>query len=157
GRVLYFNFPLARELELIPPDHPRVINKKLEQAILETFSLQIINEYDLKLGKKYPADAVKPNCYMATRYLQTQHRNKQGKTSGDGRSIWNGHLKNDHLTFDLSSRGTGATILSPGAQVTDGEIKTGDFSVGYASGLADLDEMLGSAVMSEMFYCQKIT
>jgi hypothetical protein len=57
---------------------------------------------------------------MATRYLQTQHRNKQGKTSGDGRSIWNGYLKSDNLTFDISSRGTGATILSPGAQEAEG-------------------------------------
>ena len=156
GRVLFFNFPLAKEMGLVPADHSPTINPELEQVILETFSLQIINEYDLKRGKKFPPETIKPNCYMATRYLQTQHRNKQGKTSGDGRSIWNGHLKNDHLTFDLSSRGTGATILSPGAQVTDGEIKTGDFSVGYASGLADLDEMLGSAVMSEIFYRQNI-
>jgi hypothetical protein len=35
GRVLYFNFPLAKELELIPPDHPSIINKELEQTILE--------------------------------------------------------------------------------------------------------------------------
>src|SRR5215203_4647037 len=27
GRVLYFNFPLATELELIPADHPRLLNK----------------------------------------------------------------------------------------------------------------------------------
>ena len=76
GRVLYFNFPLAREMELIPLDHPPTINKELEQVILETFSLQIINEYDLKLGTKYPTETVKPGSYMATRYLQTQHRNK---------------------------------------------------------------------------------
>ena len=156
GRVLYFNFPLARELELIPPDHPRVINKKLEQAILETFSLQIINEYDLKLGKKYPAGAIKPCPYMATRYLQTQHRNKQGKTSGDGRSIWNGYLQSSKLIFDISSRGTGATMLSPGAQQSDGVVQTGDESYGYSSGLAELDEMLGGAVMSEIFYRQGI-
>ena len=34
GRVLYFNFPLARELELIPFDHPPTVNKDLEQTIL---------------------------------------------------------------------------------------------------------------------------
>jgi len=157
GRVLYFNFPLARELELIPPDHQRALNKELEQAILETFSLQIINEYDLKHGKSYSPETVKSGAYMATRYLQTQHRNKQGKTSGDGRSIWNGCLRNRSLTFDISSRGTGATILSPGAQKSDdGAVKTGDESYGYSSGLADLDEMLGSAVMSEIFYRQGI-
>ena len=54
GRVLYFNFPLARELELIPLNHPHLINKDLERVILETFSLQIINEYDLKLGQESP-------------------------------------------------------------------------------------------------------
>jgi len=156
GRVLYFNFPLARELELIPADHPATINKDLEESILETFSLQIINEYDLKLGKKYPTETMKPGSYMATRYLQTQHRNKQGKTSGDGRSIWNGYLRTSSLIFDISSRGTGATMLSPGAQKSDGAVQTGDESYGYSSGLAELDEMLGSAVMSEIFYRQGI-
>jgi uncharacterized protein YdiU (UPF0061 family) len=156
GRVLYFNFPLARELELIPPDHPHLINKDLERAILETFSLQIINEYDLKQGKRYPAKTVKARPFMATRYLQTQHRNKQGKTSGDGRSIWNGCLQTSNLIFDISSRGTGATMLSPGAQQSNGAVETGDESYGYSSGLAELDEMVGSAVMSEIFYRQGI-
>jgi len=156
GRVLYFNFPLAKEMELICSDHPPVINKELEQAILETFALRIINEHDVKTGRTYPPESIKPNHYMATRYLQTQHQNRQGKTSGDGRSIWNGHLKTSTLTFDISSRGTGATILSPGAQKSDGAVKTGDESFGYSSGLADLEEMLGSAVMSEIFYRQEI-
>lgn len=155
GRVLFFNFPLAREMGLILLDHPATIDKELEQAILETFSLQIINEYDLRLGKKYPAETIRPGSYMATRYLQTQHRNKQGKTSGDGRSIWNG-FRTSTLTFDISSRGTGATILSPGAQDADGAVETGDESYGYSSGLAELDEMLGTAVMSEIFYRQGI-
>jgi uncharacterized protein YdiU (UPF0061 family) len=156
GRVLYFNFPLAKEMGLIPSDHPSSINKELEQVILDTFSLQIINEYDLQTGRKFPPESIKPHPYMATRYLQTQHRNKQGKTSGDGRSIWNGCIKNDTLTFDISSRGTGAMILSPGAQEAGGVVATGDNSHGYSSGLADLDEMLGSAVMSEIFYRQGI-
>jgi uncharacterized protein YdiU (UPF0061 family) len=155
GRVLYFNFPLAREMGLISADHPPTINKELEQAILETFSLRIINEYDLRHGKKYPPETIKPRPYMATRYLQTQHTNKQGKTSGDGRSIWNG-LRTNTLTFDISSRGTGATILSPGAQESDGAVQTGDETYGYSSGLAELDEMLGTAVMSEIFYRQGI-
>ena len=156
GRVLFFNFPLAKEMGLIPSDHPSSIGKDLEQAILDTFSLQIINEFDLEQGKKFPPETIKPHPYMATRYLQTQHRNKQGKTSGDGRSIWNGYLKSDNLIFDISSRGTGATILSPGAQEAQKVLATGDTTYGYSSGLADLDEMLGSAVMSEIFYRQGI-
>ena len=157
GRVLYFNHPLAKEMGLIPIDHPLTLTRELEQVILDTFSLRIINEYDLKHDKQYPPETIKPRPYMATRYLQTQHANKKGKTSGDGRSIWNGFLKTDGLTFDISSRGTGATILSPGAQeALDGAVKTGDESYGYSSGLAELDEMLGSAVMSEIFYRQDI-
>ena len=156
GRVLYFNFPLAKEMGLVPEDHPASINKDLEQVILETFSLQIINEYDLQQGRKFPPETIRPNAYMATRYLQTQHRSRQGRTSGDGRSIWNGFVKSKHLVFDISSRGTGATILSPGAQQANGVVATGDESYGYSSGLAELDEMLGSAVMSEIFYRQGI-
>src|SRR5215213_5469868 len=156
GRVVYFNFPLAKEMGLIPSDHPPGINKELEQTILDTFSLQIINEYDLQQNKKFPPETIKPNAYMATRYLQTQHRNRQGKTSGDGRSIWNGYLRSENLTFDISSRGTGTTILSPGAQQANGAVATGDLTYGYSSGLAELDEMLGSAVMSEIFYRQGI-
>lgn len=156
GRVLYFNFPLAKEMGLVPENHPLSINKDLEQVILDTFSLQIINEYDLQQGKKFSPETIRPNTYMATRYLQTQHRNRQGKTSGDGRSIWNGCLKSKDLVFDISSRGTGATILSPGAQQAKGVVATGDTTRGYSSGLADLDEMLGSAVMSEIFYRQGI-
>src|SRR5689334_5364901 len=156
GRVVYLNFPLAKEMGLITADQPHSVDKELEQAILDTFSLQIINEYDVEQRKKYPAETIRPNHFMATRYLQTQHRNKQGKTSGDGRSIWNGYLKSANLIFDISSRGTGATILSPGAQEAKSAIPTGDLTYGYSSGLAELDEMLGSAVMSEIFYRQGI-
>lgn len=156
GRVLYFNFSLAKEMGLIPLDHPASVSKDLEQVILDTFSLRIINEFDLAHGKKYPPETIKPHPYMATRYLQIQHRNRQGKTSGDGRSIWNGFIKSDNLTFDISSRGTGATILSPGAQEAEHPLPTGDETYGYSSGLADLDEMLGTAVMSEIFYRQGI-
>ena len=89
---------------------------------------------------------------MATRYLQSQHKDKRGRTSGDGRAIWNGTVRAGGITFDVSSRGTGATRLSPGAQVAGVPVKTGDASYGYSCGRADLDEMLGTALMSEIFY-----
>jgi uncharacterized protein YdiU (UPF0061 family) len=156
GRVIYFNFALAKEMGLIPLDHAASITKDLERVVLDTFSLQIINEYDRERGKKYSPETIRPKPYMATRYLQIQHRSRQGKTSGDGRSIWNGYINGDKLIFDISSRGTGATILSPGAQQANKPLPTGDDTYGYSSGLADLDEMLGSAVMSEIFYRQGI-
>lgn len=156
GRVLYFNYSLAKEMRLIPKKHPHKLNVKLENIILQTFSLKILNEHDWINKKKFPDDGLDDRLYMATRYLQGQHENKQGKTSGDGRSIWNGFIKTTSKIYDISSRGTGSTILSPGAQEAKDYIKTGSNEYGYASGLADLDEMLAGAVMSEIFYRQKI-
>ncbi|HKP98571.1 MAG TPA: hypothetical protein VJ385_22765 [Fibrobacteria bacterium] len=156
GRVLYFNFPLARELGLVPQGHENGMNAVLEARILDTFSLQIINEYDLAHPERMKGARLKPNPYMATRYLQLQHRDKCGRTSGDGRSIWNGAIESNGVRFDVSSRGTGATILSPGASEANRPLATGETKFGYASGTADLDEMLGSALMSEIFYREGI-
>ncbi len=152
GRVIYFNFPLARELNLIPQNHATRLTSSLERAILETFALQIVNEYDLAHPETHDPKRVHPHPYMATRYLQLQHKDKRGKTSGDGRAIWNGMIETRRLTFDVSSRGTGATSLSPGAQIAGKPVKTGDDTWGYCCGRADLDEMLGTALMSEIFY-----
>lgn len=152
GRVLHFNFSLAREMGLIPRDHPSEMTPELEEIILQTFSLRIINEYDRLRRNRICNHTVKEHHYMATRYLQCQHKNKKGRTSGDGRSIWNGCIRRGRITFDVSSCGTGVTILSPGAQEAGHPVRTGESRYGYASGLADLDEMFGAAVMSEIFY-----
>ena len=154
GSVIYFNYDLAAELGLIPRRHPRRMNDRLERAILDTFAIQIVNEYDQANPQRLRGAKLKSGTFMATRYLQIQHKSKQGHTSGDGRAVWNGCLKTPTLTFDVSSRGTGVTCLSPGAQKAGAPLCTGDDSVGYSSGLADLDEMLGTAVMSEIFYRQ---
>jgi hypothetical protein len=89
---------------------------------------------------------------MATRYLQLQHANKQGKTSGDGRSVWNGTYRHRGTTWDISSRGTGVTCLSPGSVEAGQPLKTGAAEFGYGCGLADTTELLGSAIMSEIFH-----
>jgi len=154
GRVVYFNYPLAVELGLIAPHHRHRMSASLEKAILDTFSLQIINEYDLAHPRRWTGAQLKPGKYMATRYLQLQHKSRCGRTSGDGRAIWNGCIQTPSLTFDVASRGTGATCLCPGAQVSKRPLRTGDERVGYGSGTADLDEMLGTAVMSEILYRQ---
>ena len=49
GKIRYFNFSLAKEMGLIHNDHPEEITEYLEQKIIETFSLQIINEFDIAL------------------------------------------------------------------------------------------------------------
>jgi uncharacterized protein YdiU (UPF0061 family) len=153
GKVAYFNFDLAREMRLVPANHAHRVTAALEQVILDAFALQIINEYDLTLGdNEIPTRAIKPNAYMATRYLQAQHRDKRGLHSGDGRAIWLGVSKVGDVTYDVSARGTGATCLSPGAQIAGKPVKTGDDSWGYSCGTADLDEMLGTALMSEIFH-----
>src|SRR5205807_4860394 len=81
GRVLYFNYDLAAELGLIPADHPRRMNGRLEKAILDTFALQIINEYDQAHPENYAGAKLKPGKYMATRYLQVQHKSRQDRKS----------------------------------------------------------------------------
>jgi uncharacterized protein YdiU (UPF0061 family) len=152
GNVAYFNFALAREMGLISTNHRNELTPALTEKILETFSIQILNEYDQQNGTRVAKDQLKPKPYMATRYLQLQHANKQGKTSGDGRSIWNGIHQHKGITWDVSSRGTGVTCLAPGAVEANRPLKTGAAEFGYGCGLADVTELFGSAVMSEIFH-----
>tara|TARA_B110001454_G_scaffold219182_2_gene250940 strand:- start:6020 stop:7852 length:1833 start_codon:yes stop_codon:yes gene_type:complete len=152
GKIAYFNYDLARDMGLISKDHKQKMTPKLEQKILDTFSIQIINEYDVLSKKRIPSHLIKPNKYMATRYLQLQHKNKQGKTSGDGRSIWNGFIKNGKKTWDVSSRGTGVTRLSPGSVEADKPLKTGNTEAGYGCGQAEIDELVSCAIMSEVVH-----
>jgi uncharacterized protein YdiU (UPF0061 family) len=160
GEVFYFNFALAREMGLIPASHPDTLNSKLCRAILDTFSLEIINEYDIIHKTRIPEKDILANEYMATRYLQLQHKDKRGLNSGDGRSIWNGCFTDRRagksISWDISSCGTGATRLSPAASYEGRFIKTGDPAVSYGCGRADLDEGVGAALNSEIFYYNNI-
>ena len=156
GKVFYFNFALAKEMGLIPQNHPEVLDKELSRAILDTFSLEIINEYDVIHKRRFPAKTVKPNRYMATRYLQCQHPDKRGHTSGDGRSIWNGYFKGKRGGWDISSCGTGATSLSPATAIEGKFFKTGDKSVSYGCGRTDLADGISAALMSDIFHRNNI-
>ncbi len=150
GKVAFFNFDLAKEMGLIPKTHPHHLNPDLEREILETFSLVIINEYDLVNKIKFPEDEVLPNTFMATRYLQLQHPDKCGRTSGDGRSIWNGTVRNNGITWDISSCGTGATKLSPASNINKKFYQTGDPSISYGCGLSEVGEGLETLFFSEI-------
>ncbi len=152
GNVAFFNFELAKEMGLIPLDHPEQLNSRLSAKLVETFSLVIINEYDQIHCIEYPKKDIRPNKYMATRYLQLQHPDRRGKTSGDGRGIWNGFIKHRGTSWDISSSGTGATCLSPACAQEKKYFKTGDKSVGYGNGYNTLDEGLSAALMSEIFH-----
>lgn len=156
GKVTYFNFDLAIEMGLLEKNHVHKLNRELEKKLLKIFSIRIINEYDIKAKKIFPKETIKPNHYMATRYLQLQHENKQGKTSGDGRSIWNGYFKGNGKIWDISSRGTGVTCLAPGSVESKKPIQTGNESIGYGCGLLEIDELYGSAICSEIFHKHNI-
>jgi hypothetical protein len=156
GKITYFNFDLAKEMGLISRNHPHKMSKQLESKLLETFSLRIINEYDIKRKIKFDATEVKKYPFMATRYLQLQHRNKKGQTSGDGRSIWNGVIRYRGKVWDVSSRGTGVTCLAPGFVKAGKPLKTGGTEFGYGCGTADIDELISSALMSEIYHRQQI-
>lgn len=152
GKVIYFNFDLAVEMGLLSSDHPKEMNSELEKVLLNSFSLRIINEYDQSKNIRYHPTVLKSNKYMATRYLQLQHRDKRGSTSGDGRAIWNGTVSHKGKIWDVSSRGTGVTRLSPGAAEAGKPLKSGSSAYGYGCGTADIDELLGSAIMAEIFH-----
>ena len=153
GKVSFFNFDFAKEIGLIPLDHSNEINKELEEQILESFSLIIINEYDEQENKQFKEEEKKTGTYMATRYLQPQHKDNIGLNSGDGRSIWNGVLKGRGKLWDLSSRGTGATKLSPATTKFGKYFESGDPSISYGCGYAELDEVFESTFFSEVLHC----
>lgn len=156
AEVAYFNFELAKEMGLIAKSHQDKLTSELSKQLIDTFSLVIINEWDIENKKVYPKKEIKPFPYMATRYLQLQHASKVGKTSGDGRSIWNGTVRHNNTTWDISSCGTGATCLSPAAAEHGRNFKTGEKSVSYGCGLADFDDGLMAALMSEILHRKKI-
>ena len=132
---------MAREIGLISSNHKNILNPDLEKKILETFGIIIINEFDIENCLKFPTKEIKKNKYMATRYVQLQHENKQGKTSGDGRSIWNGQFKGKNgITYDISSCGTGATCLSPATAKYKKNFQSGDPSISYGCGYSEIDE-----------------
>jgi hypothetical protein len=150
GKVSFFNFDLAKEMGLIPKSHIHQLNPDLEKEILETFSLVIINEYDVINKVKIPEEDIHPHTYMATRYLQLQHPDKCGRTSGDGRSIWNGTIRHNGTTWDVSSCGTGATKLSPASNINKKFYQTGDPAISYGCGLSEVGEGLETLFFSEV-------
>lgn len=156
GKLAYFNSELALEMGLIDSLENLPPRATLEKIVLNTFSLQIINEYDIKHRIRFNPQDIKPKKYMATRYLQLQHDNKRGKHSGDGRSIWNGQFKAKGRVWDISSCGTGATSLSPAAAKLGKPIRSGDPDVCYGCGYGDYYDGLGAALMSEIFHKQGI-
>ncbi|MBI3593606.1 MAG: YdiU family protein [Nitrospirae bacterium] len=152
GKLFYFNFDLAKEIGLIPTNHTRTMTPELIRAVLDTFSLQIINEYDIAHHLKIPDRDIRPHRYMATRYLQLQHPDKKGLSSGDGRSIWNGTFKGSNGRWDFSSCGAGVTRLSPATAIEHRFFKTGDKNASYGSGRQDLTDGFDAALMSDIFH-----
>lgn len=151
-RVAYVNFGLAREMGLIPADHPDRLTAGLRNALLETFGLVILNEYDYLNRTCVQAGDRLPHSYMATRYLQLQHPDKRGLSSGDGRSIWNGCVRHKGTTWDVSSCGTGVTRLCPATSQHKTFFQTGNWLASYGCGTAAIEEGINAALMSEVFH-----
>ena len=151
GKVVFFHFDLAREMGLIPKDHPNEMTPELEKQILHTFSIQIINEWDIENKIDFSKDEIRPNTYMATRYLQLQHPDKSGRTSGDGRTIWNGTIRHQGMSWDISSCGTGGTKLSPAVNIQKKYFQTGDPTISYGCGCSETGEGLETLFFSEVF------
>lgn len=141
---------------LIDADHPDEMTKKLEKKLIDTFGIIIINEYDIKNNVEFPESEVREGHFMATRYLQLQHPNKTGVTSGDGRSIWNGVVKHKGKVWDVSSCGTGATCLSPASAIQNKDYQSGDTTISYGCGYSEVDEGLSTLLFSEILHQNNI-
>jgi hypothetical protein len=155
GKVVYFNFQLAKEMGLIEKKHPHVLNANLKRSLVEAFSQIIINEYDALNDIRFPRRDIKDHHYMATRYLQLQHPDKRGLCSGDGRSIWNGVVRGNGpsgKTWDVTSCGTGATCLSPASAIHKKFFQSGDPDVSYGCGYAMVEEGFTDAMFSESLH-----
>ncbi|HYX37008.1 MAG TPA: protein adenylyltransferase SelO family protein [Oligoflexus sp.] len=152
GKVAFFNFTLAKEMGLIDPGHVHEMNAQLEAMLLQTFSLLIVNEYDQMHPERIDKSSVKPKLYMATRYLQLQHSDRRGLSSGDGRSIWNGAWQFAGKTWDISSCGTGATCLSPASSKSKTFFRSGDPYVSYGCGYSKLHEGIIDTLFSEILH-----
>jgi hypothetical protein len=124
----------------------------LRRAVIDAFALAIINEYDLEHGLRVDSRDRLPHPYMATRYLQLQHPDRRGTTSGDGRSVWNGTFRHAGATWDLSSCGTGVTRLCPATAATRRFYKSGSRRASYGCGTASIEEGMAAALLSETFH-----
>ncbi|HKQ62267.1 MAG TPA: hypothetical protein VJS92_13330, partial [Candidatus Polarisedimenticolaceae bacterium] len=156
AEVVYFNFLLAQEMGLLPARHPQRLTSALRRTILDTFSLEILNEYHLRRCTPVRVEDRLPGRYMATRYLQLQHPGRRGRTSGDGRSVWNGTVRWRGRSWDVSSCGTGSTRLSPATAWSNRFYKTGSRAVSYGCGTASVEDGLAAALMSETFHANGI-
>jgi uncharacterized protein YdiU (UPF0061 family) len=154
--VVYFNFPLAKEMGLLPEDHVERVTPALRRAIVDTFGIQIVNEYDREHATPIPEADLLPGTYMATRYLQLQHPTRHPRESGDGRSLWNGTTRWRGTTWDVSSCGTGVTRLCPATAWSNRFYKTGSRVASYGCGTATVAEGLAAALLSETFHRNEI-
>jgi len=156
GKVCYFNFDLAKEVGIVAQNHSYGLNEELCNVLLDTFGIIIINEFDIINNKKFDDTEIKENFYMATRYLQMQHKSRIGLTSGDGRGVWNGTVETKGRVWDVTSNGTGATCLSPAAANNNIFYESGDPSISYGCGYAELQDAIGNSIFSEILHNEGI-
>ncbi len=153
GHLQYFNFKLAKEIGLIEENLPELITEDFECEVVQDLGIVIINEYDIENNRKFKKETIKSGEYMATRYLQMQHEDETGKTSGDGRSIWYGEFKSKNgAHWDIVGRGTGGTKLSVGYNLHKKAVRTGDGNSYYASGIALDKESVHTVFSSEVLH-----
>ena len=146
GEVAYFNFALAKEMGLLPESHPERLNPRLRRAILDTFGLAIINEWDQRHGIRFARRDCLPHLYMATRYLQLQHPDRRGRTSGDGRSIWNGTITHGASPGTSRAAAPASRACVPPPRTRGASSRPAADGAYYGCGTAALGEGLGAAL-----------
>src|SRR5690606_31988004 len=66
------------------------------------------------------------------------------------RTIWNGTVEHQGVTWDISSCGTGGTRLSPACNINKKFYQTGDPSISYGCGYAEVSEGMETLIFSEV-------
>jgi hypothetical protein len=133
---------------LLVADHPNSMSKALRAAILDAFSLVIVNEYDLAHGVRVKASDLLPHPTWRHATCSCSIR-PPGATSGDGRSVWNGTWRHAGAAgiFRAAARGHAPV---PRDRANRRFYKTGSRTASYGCGTASVEEGMAAAVMSEV-------
>ena len=143
--AFYIQFPLAREMELMAEDtrrHTGTSNKPPR-----TFSLRVLTKYLQPARNTRRVTSATPLQEHAI--SRPKHASKQDELGRRPENL-NGCLRTRIPDLDISSGGTGATILSPEPSSEGPSRRAMGAAVMIRESLSRRD--LGSAVMSEIFY-----
>jgi uncharacterized protein YdiU (UPF0061 family) len=131
GEIILTNFPLLKELGLLPLDAPNILTEELKKNLLDGFSIEVVE-----------STSDSSSLPFATYYADGGIGFAGGK--GDGRALWIAQLSSRHpdragMSYDISVKGSGATGLG----YTN--------LPGHSDGMSHVSDALQEYYIGEMF------